>query len=116
LRQIHEFSTILRDNRTDWHSDSKVFTTPSMLACLAAVTPTFCREFAVITKVHERVLVSAGYKNNIAALAAVATVGSTSVNEFFFTKTGSAIAAVARYNSYFSCVYKLHVGIITEVG
>jgi hypothetical protein len=87
-----------------------------MLACLAAVTPAFCREFAVIAKIHERVLVSAGHKNNIAALAAIAAIGSSSVNEFFFPKTGSTIATVARYNSYFSCVYKLHVGIITEVG
>ena len=83
------------DQRTGRNQNHYGFSTFAGAKCPKAMLTAFCVPVSVANEVAQGTLIGISLENNVAALAAVATIGATARNKNFTTKTTAAIAAIA---------------------
>jgi hypothetical protein len=83
------------DQSTGRNQNHGGFSTFAGAKCPKAMLTAFCVPVPVANEVTQGTLIGISLENNVATVAAVATIGATARNKNFTTKTTAAIAAIA---------------------
>jgi hypothetical protein len=83
------------DQGTGRNQDHCGFSTFAAAKCPKAVLTAFCVPVSMANEVAQGTLIGISLENNVAAFAAVATIGATARDKHFTTKTAAAVAAIA---------------------
>lgn len=83
------------DQSTGWNQDDCGLSTFAGAKRPKAVLTAFCVPVSMANEVAQGTLIGISLENNVAAVAAVATIGATARDKHFTTKTAAAIAAIA---------------------
>jgi cobalamin biosynthesis protein CbiG len=85
-----------------------------MPVALSARTARLSPQIRLKPKIHQSIQIPVGYKNHIAALAAVAAVRPALFDKLLAPKRHRTVAAPASRHIHFRCVNKTHTPIITK--
>src|SRR5207248_1665775 len=86
---------VIEHDRSDWDLQHNIFALASRLVRTFAMPAAFRLVFRIEAKMHQRVVAFAGFHDDVAALAAIATRRSAAGNKLLPPEGKTSIAAVA---------------------